>query len=88
MELAGQCFVRADDYPAAGTAFVQAESYEDAVVCFKKATLIDKAVEIVNKNGDTIADDLVDSVKKIARLYYLRKGCAQLECVLIHVVLI
>ncbi|KAI3622615.1 hypothetical protein WG66_015967 [Moniliophthora roreri] len=69
LRLSANCSYRAGDIEVAAETYEEGGIFDDAVVCYRELRMFDKAVEIV-KDGKVKSTSLVDSIIRVARLFY------------------
>ncbi|KAG5646925.1 hypothetical protein DXG03_002001 [Asterophora parasitica] len=70
---AGECFEEGAENLRAANTYVDAHEYTTAAKLFRKLGLFDEAVAVIKANEEHMQNDIVESIKEVARLYYFRE---------------
>ncbi|KAI0757657.1 hypothetical protein C8Q80DRAFT_1092486 [Daedaleopsis nitida] len=71
--IAAECFSRCGAHHRAGVSYRAAEEYTLAAQAYRKAGSFDDAVEIIKSHTDDVEPEVVQKIRDVSRLHYIRE---------------
>ncbi|THU96851.1 hypothetical protein K435DRAFT_754482 [Dendrothele bispora CBS 962.96] len=73
LRLGGDCYKSGDELILAARAYQNAKQFTDAVICYRDISHFDEAIDIVKSEANSVDQDIVDNVTRLAKLFYFNE---------------